>query len=290
MTTEKSANSLGEKRDQGDELMLSMIRDILLREDRSDIAEFKDQFENNEKLAERINPIIEVHVETLKRKFPREYKKQVDKIIERKLKSSQDELLDLIYPVMGKMVRKYVNHQFLTLKEGIDEKLNNAFSLKGWKDRFKASILGVNESDILLRDLDQTSIEEVYIIERDSGILLAHYSKNETIDRDLIAGMLTAIKSFVEDAFSKERQDLEMIDYGTYKIFIQSFHLYYICIVLDGTVSTAQKDILSEKILDFAAKEMQGITPANITEQNSELLSNSLAIYFDNERKGNKPK
>lgn len=280
MTTEKSVNSLDNKRDQGDELMLSMIRDILLREDRSDIADIKDQFENNEKLAERINPIIEVHVETLKRKFPKEYKKQVDKIIERKLKASQDELLDLIYPVMGKMVRKYVNHQFLTLKEGLDERMSKAFSLKGWADRFKASVLGVNESDILLRDLDQTSIEEVYIIERDSGILLGHHSKNETIDRDLIAGMLTAIKSFVEDAFSKGRQELEMIDYGTYKIFIQSFHLYYICLVLDGTVSTGQRDNLSEKILDFAANEMQGITPANITEQNSDLLSKSLATYF----------
>lgn len=281
MTTEQSAQSLEKEPDKNDELMLSMLRDILLREDRSDIADIKDNFENNEKLAERISPIVEIHIESLKRKFPKEYRKQVDRIIERKLKASQDELLDLIYPVMGKMVRKYVNHQFLTLKEGLDERISSAFSFKGLKNRFKAMAFGVDNSDILLRDLDSTTVEEVYVIERDSGILLGHFSRNETIDRESIAGMLTAIKTFVEDAFRKEREELEMIDYGTHKIFIQSFHLYYVSVVLDGTVSTNQKDVLSKKILDFAEKEMKGILSKGVTEEDSNLLSNSLAGYFN---------
>lgn len=281
MTTEKSAKSLGAKPNKNEELMLSMLRDILLREDREDMADIKNDFENNEKLAERINPIVEIHIETLKRKFPKEYRKQVDRIVEHKLKSSQDELLDLIYPVMGQMVRKYVNHQFLTLRESLDEKVADTFSFKGLKSKLRAMIFGVDESDMLLSNLDSTTIEEVYVIERDSGILLGHFSRNETIDRDLIAGMLTAIKSFVEDAFRKERQELEMIDYGTYRIFIQSFHLYYVSVVLDGTVSTSQKDILSKKILDFAEKEMKGILSKGITEEDSNLLSNSLAEYFN---------
>ena len=281
MTTEKSVKGLGKEPEKNEKLMLSMLRDILLREDRGDIADIKDDLENNEKLAERINPIIEIHMESMKRKFPKEYRKQVDRIIERKLKSSQDELLDLIYPVMGKMVRKYVNHQFLSLKEGLDEKLSNAFSLKGLKGRFKALAFGVNESDILLRDLDSTTIEEAYVIERDSGILLGYFSKRETVDREAVAGMLTAIKSFVEDAFSRERQELEMIDYGTYKIFIQSFHLYYISVVLDGTVSTNQKDVLSKKILDFAEKEMKGILSKGVTEEDSNFLSDRLERYFN---------
>lgn len=281
MTTEKSVKDLGKEPDRNEELMLSMLRDILLREDRDRMADIKDDFDNSEKLAERINPIVEIHIELLKRKFPKEYKKQVNRIVEYKLKSSQDELLDLIYPVMGQMVRKYVNHQFLTLKEGLDEKVANTFSLKALKGKLRAMVFGVNESNVLLSAMDSTTIEEVYLIERDSGILLGHFSRNETIDRESIAGMLTAIKTFVEDAFRKERQELEMIDYGTYKIFIQSFHLYYVSVVLDGTVSTSQKDALSKKILDFAEKEMKGILSKGITEEDSNLLSNSLAEYFN---------
>lgn len=282
MTTEKSAQDLGGKPNKNDDLMLSMIRDILLREDREDIADIKRLFEDNEKLAERINPIVEIHLESLKRKFPREYQKQVESIIERKLKSSQDDLLDVVYPVMGKMVRKYVNHQFLSLKEGLDERISKMFSLKGWVNRFKAMAFGVDESEMMIRDLESTSIEEVYIIERDSGILLGSFSKNETIDRDLIAGMLTAIKAFVEDAFSKEKQELELIDYGTYKIFIQSFHQYYISVILDGTISTSEKDSLSAKILDFAEKEINSTEVEHLdAEDNANRLSLKLNEYFN---------
>jgi hypothetical protein len=110
---------------------------------------------------------------------------------------------------------------------------------------------------------------------------MGNFSKSETIDRDLVAGMLTAIKSFVEDAFSKKRQDLDMIEYGTYKIFIQSFHLYYIPIILDGSISTSEKQTLSAKLLDFAEEEMSSVTPDNHTEADFKQLSSKLATYFN---------
>ncbi len=267
---------------QNDEKMLSMLRDILLREDRDDIADIKDYLDDPDKLAERITPIVEVHIETLKRKFPKEYQKHVTQIIERKLKASQDELLDVIYPVMGKMVRKYVNHQFISLKENLDETARNLFSIKRLKNRFKSMVFGVDESDILLSGIDKTTIEEVFLIERDSGLLLGHYTKNKTIDRDVVAGMLTAIKAFVEDAFSKERQELEMIEYGTYKVYIQSFHLYYASIILDGAITTTEKDKLSARLLDFAESEMQNLSLNGELGGDSENLSAKLKEYFEN--------
>ncbi|MGK0389917.1 MAG: hypothetical protein ACI94Y_002662 [Maribacter sp.] len=281
MMTEKSAKTLGNQPNKNEALELSLLRDLLLKEDREGIADIWEHLDNSEKLAEKINPIVEIHLESLKRKFPKEYKKQVETIIERKLKSSQDELLNLIYPVMGKMIKKFIVYQFDLLKEQVDQKVEQTFSMKNWRNRFKATISGVKKGDIVLRELDRLSIEEVYVIERDSGILMGHFSKNKTIDMDLVAGMLTAIKSFVENAFSKKRQDLEMIESGTYKIFIQSFHLYYIPIILDGSVSTSEKQALSAKVLDFAEEEMSSVTPSNHTEADFKQLSSKLATYFN---------
>jgi hypothetical protein len=281
MTTEKLAKNLGNQPKKNEALELSLLRELLLKEDREDIADIWEHLDNSEKLAEKINPIVEIHMENLKRKFPKEYKKQVEKIIDRKLKSSQDELLNIIYPVMGKMIKKFISHQFELLKEQVDQKVEQTFSMKNWRNRFKAMASGVDKGDIMLKELDKISIEEVYVIERDSGILMGHFSKSETIDRDLVAGMLTAIKSFVEDAFSKKRQDLDMIEYGTYKIFIQSFHLYYIPIILDGSISTSEKQTLSAKLLDFAEEEMSSVTPDNHTEADFKQLSSKLATYFN---------
>ncbi len=246
-----------EKQTFQDEILLSKLREILLKEDRAALHTVQEVLDDPEKLSNRISPIIEHRLDILKQNFPEEYERIVTGIIEKKIKDSQDDLLDVIYPVLGKMIRKYVNQQFQVLKDNIDGRIANTFSSKSIIGRLRALVFGVRDSELLLSNLDSAVIEEVYVIERDSGILMGSYSRNSTIDKEVIAGMLTAIKSFVEDAFQREREDLELIQYGTYKILIQNFHTYYIAIALGGTLSSSEKAKLSTLILDFAEKELK---------------------------------
>ena len=82
--------------------------------------------------------------------------------------------------------------------------------------------------------------------------LIGSASRETTLDQDVIAGMLTAIKAFVEDAFKREKEDLESIQYGTYKIILQNFHSYYIAMAISGILSSAEKDQLGNRLLNFA--------------------------------------
>ena len=66
----------------------------------------------------------------------------------------------------------------------------------------------------------------------------------ETIDKDMISGMLTAIKSFVEDAFKTGNDNLESIEYGLYNIHIQNFKTYYIAVVVHGVFDTNYQEKL----------------------------------------------
>jgi len=68
-----------------------------------------------------------------------------------------------------------------------------------------------------LSQLDSPEVHEVYLVQRESGLLLGSYAKEKNTDQDVIAGMLTAIKSFAEDAFNRGKEDLEMIQYENYK-------------------------------------------------------------------------
>jgi hypothetical protein len=45
-------------------------------------------------------------------------------MIEQKLRDSQQAILDVIYPALGKMITKFMQLQFQELKEGIDEKVS----------------------------------------------------------------------------------------------------------------------------------------------------------------------
>ena len=200
---------------QNETVLMSQLKEILLREDRSALEELQRTLNEKKLLAEKINPIVEDHLTFLRHNFPKEYAQIVNRMVEQKLKSSQNEILDVIYPVMGKMINKFITLQFQELKDSINARIDGLFSKQGILWWIRNRIFGINDADMLLSGLDQPVLEEIFVIQRDSGLLLGSAALYPSVNRDVVAGMLTAIKSFVEDAFEREHEDLELIQYGT---------------------------------------------------------------------------
>jgi hypothetical protein len=235
-----------------DELkLMSQLKDILLRDDRSMLLELQRTLNERELLEQKISPILEDHIEFLRKNFPKEYTLIVNKMVEQKIKSSQAEIVDAIYPVLGTMITKFINFKFQELKDSIDAQITGikqTYNPVTWlRNRFS----GVKESDIILANVDAAVLEEIFVIERNSGLLLGTATLYPAVDRDVIAGMLTAIKAFVEDAFNRDKEDLEMIQYGSYKIVVENFPSYYFAAAIKGSISTAEAGELRGKMIDF---------------------------------------
>ena len=260
-----------------DEELLGRLKDILLWDDRKELEEIKQILNTRADLAQRVSPIIEEHLEHLKLTFSDDYKEIVNKLIETKLKNSQEEIVNSLYPSLGRMIKKYINHQLQLLKENIDTSVKSTFSGAGIKRRFKSIFTGVDESELIISTANQYTIQEIFLIERDSGLLMGSASLHTTFDQDVVAGMLTAIKAFVEDAFKKEKQELEFIEYGNYKIVIQTFFSYYMAAAIDGSMSTSEKFSVEESMHDFASAELTG---SKSLELKQELISQKLHNYF----------
>ena len=235
-----------------DELQLMrQLKDILLRDDRSTLQELQRTLNERALLEQKINPILEDHLEFLRKNFPKEYTKIVNRMVEQKIKASQTEIVEAIYPVLGGMITKFINFKFQELKDNIDAQMasirqnyNPVFWLK---NRF----LGLKDSDVILASTDKPLLEEIFVIERNSGLLVGSAALYPSVNRDVVAGMLTAIKSFVEDAFERSNEDLEMIQYGTYKIVIENLPTYYFALAIKGSISTTETGELRDKIIDF---------------------------------------
>ena len=259
--------------------LMSQLREILLKEDRSTLTELQEILNNKSLLSGRVNPIIEEHLDFLKHNFPKEYAKIVDRLIEQKLRDSQQQILDIVYPVMGKMITKFVNLQMQQLKEGIDAQINGIFSRQGFVKHVKNRILGVKTSDMLIAATDKPILEEIFVIERDSGLMFGSAALFPSVNRDVVAGMLTAIKSFVEDAFERDNEDLEMIQYGTYRILLQNYPFYYFALALSGTVSASESEILRGQIVDFIDKT-DNLRVAEVTDESQNRISQLLEEHF----------
>ena len=85
--------------------------------------------------------------------------------------------------------------------------------------------------------------------------------------------MLTAIKSFIEEAFKTGNDQLESIEYGLYNIHIQNFNSYYMAVILYGTVDHSYLAKLEYELLNFAEKHLR-------TKESEQNISNKLAETF----------
>lgn len=231
-----------------DELLLEQLREALLHEDRKALAELRHILNTREELEGRINPIIEEHLLELEKNFPDAYLQVVQKIIDQRMQQKQDELINIIYPRLGIMVRKYISSEIRLWMERLQENIRRTSRSVFWSKRRRAE-------EIILES-SKSIVEEAYIVSHESGLLLGSASSGETVDKDMIAGMLTAIKAFVEDAFKRTDEELQGIRYGGYEIMIQNFFNYYIALAIAGSISEQERDELAGKILQFAAREL----------------------------------
>jgi hypothetical protein len=234
--------------EERDEILLERLREALLSKDRASVAQVKHIVENKEELSKRINPIIATHLEEIRTNFPDAYVEVVQRLVDQRMRQQQDELINILYPRLGIMIRKYIANYFRLLRERLDQIQHDSISfLRFWERK---------SSDELIVALSPSIVEEVYIISHESGLLLGSASSGKTADKDMIAGMLTAIRAFVVDAFNRTDEELRGIQYGNYEIMVHNFFNYYIALAIAGTISEQDRDDLAEKILEFAQQEL----------------------------------
>ncbi|WP_420388576.1 hypothetical protein [Roseivirga sp.] len=271
----------------GQGLGFQQLRKILLEQDweeRKELAQklqqLDGQLNTREELEQRISPILEDQEARIQREFPVLFGPQITESIKKQIKESQDEVVEVLYPIIGRMIKKYITNEIQKLSDKVDAQMELAFSWEGWKLRIRAWISGTPQKDLMLSKLIEPRIDEIHVIEKNSGLLLGSYSKKENLDRDMVAGMLTAIKSFVEDAFQGDTQELESIDYQNYKIIIKSFQSFFIAVVCTGKLNTSFKDKLDDELLNFAQRVLEKARKAGKEELEQELINEGLEEYF----------
>ena len=264
---------------------LNIIKDILLTDEREFVSSIEKKIkilENtiNEKknLSVKVDPIIDKKLDEFIKEIPNTLGPTITEALKKEIANSQDAVVEALFPIIGKMIKRYVQHEMKLLSEKINNQLNKTFSFKRFFRKAKSKASGINESDLIIQEQSNTKIEQVIIIEKGSGLLLAHFSKNTMADEDMVAGMLTAIKSFVEDAFKKENQNLQFIEYDLYHIHLQNFSSFYIAVVVSGAFNVIFKDKLEDKIFEFTNKQKV----VKILKD-KDLLTKKLEDFFKND-------
>ncbi|MGB1209814.1 hypothetical protein CLV86_1136 [Lacinutrix venerupis] len=238
---------------------LSILKDILLTDEREYAKKVEEKLKivedivnKQNELSERVNPIIDEKLNDFVVEIPKTLGPTITETLKSEIRNSQDAVVEALFPIIGKMIKKYIQQEMQILSEQINSKVNSTFSFESLKRKFKSKRSGVSEADLILQELAQPILEQIMVIEKGSGIIISEYSKTQSIDQDMVSGMLTAIKSFAEDAFEKENQELSYIEYDNFHIHLQNFSSYYIAVIISGPYNVMYKSKLEDKLLDFA--------------------------------------
>ncbi|GAA4276667.1 cell envelope biogenesis protein OmpA [Aquimarina mytili] len=270
-----------------DQDKLKILKELLLTEEKEytdSIAEKVEELSKivyqKQELSHKVDPIIDDKLDQFVEEIPKTLGPTITEALKTEIKNSQDAVVEALFPIIGKMIKKYIAHEMRLLSENISRQTKKAFSFKNWFRRTKAKAQGITEGDLALSDYAKPRLIQMLVIEKNSGILIADYSplSDGTIDNEMVAGMLTAIKSFVEDAFEGGDQNLETIEYELYTIHIQNFYSYYIAAVISGAYSIMFKEVLEDQILDFAQNHI-----SRKDLENNSLFTQKLKKHFADE-------
>jgi len=166
------------------------------------------------------------------------------KAISSQIKNQRDEMVDALYPIMGNMISKYVTESFKEMLNEINQKVQSTLSFETLKRKVIAKIKGISETELLLQDSTKSySIKTVFLIHKETGILISERSLSgeSSIEPDMVASMLTAIRSFVNDWISQSDKHFELneIEYGDSTIRLEAAGCCYMATVLKGAINRA---------------------------------------------------
>ncbi|MBD2770820.1 BON domain-containing protein [Iningainema sp. BLCCT55] len=200
------------------------------------------------------------------------------KAIKKQIEIEEDTVVDALYPIIGSTIAKYMAETI----QSINQKIEETLSPEGIKRKIRAKVQGVSEAELILQEALPFTVQAIFLIHKASGLVISDIQRSDTerLESEMVAGMLTAIRSFVNDCITPgHTSELDAIDYGTSKIILEVAGYCYLAIVVQGKPSKTfigkMRQTLGKIVKDYgeSIEKFDG-DPETIPSQVHTLLNN----------------
>lgn len=149
---------------------------------------------------------------------------------------NRDAVADVIFPVIGPAIRRAISQALRQLVNNTDRLLNDSLSLRSLSWRFEAVTTGRSFAEVALSRSLLYRVEQVYLIHRDTGLLIGHVAEPTVVARapEVVSGMLTAIRDFVQDSFGGADGGVHRLEVGERTIWVEQQGTAILAVVVHG--------------------------------------------------------
>jgi outer membrane protein OmpA-like peptidoglycan-associated protein len=162
----------------------------------------------------------------------------VEETISASVRRNPQPLADALFPIIGPAIRKAIAATLSGMLESLNTTLEQSLSWRSLRWRLDARRTGKSFAEIVLLNTLVYRVEQVFLIHRPSGLLLQHIAAPGTSvqDGDMVSGMLTAIRDFVQDSFHvSDEEGLQTLKVGELSVWIEQGPHALVAAVIRGT-------------------------------------------------------
>ena len=212
---------------------------------------------------------------------PGEYAKalgpEMGTAIKEQISLERDAMVDALYPVIGSTISKYMAEAI----QSINEKVENTLSPEGVLRKIRAKMQGVSEAELIFKEAMPFTVQAVFLIHKGSGLVISEVQPSDShyLESEMVAGMLTAIRSFVNDVIAQSGNvsEIDQIDYGNSKIILEVAGYCYIAAVTQGEPPKSFRKKLRGALGSIVQNHGKAIElfdgdPSNVPEQINQFL------------------
>ncbi len=231
-----------------DDAALQALKSLLLNEEKAQIEHLAERLEDPSLRTEDVADVLPdaiLHSDRQGPELTEALSAPVTRCIESSVRQNPENFANALYPVMGPAIRQSISNTLRGLLENINRTLEHSLSIQGFKWRLEAMRSGVPFGEVVLRHTLVYRVEQVFLIQPESGLLMQHVADDTVVesDPDAISGMLTAITQFVRDAFKAEQHEgLETVELGDHTVILAHGPHAYLAAVVRGIAPSSLRE------------------------------------------------
>lgn len=169
--------------------------------------------------------------------------------IRAELRNSQDELVDIMYPITGRMVKSYLAAEMKKLANDVNRRIdNNALML-----RIRSLTSGKSVRDLAIAETQRLSVDEVFLIRRGSGELVGHWPETSATMSNAnvhMSGVLAAINDFASSAFESDGGHFESFRYEDFEVYMRASPMYLLAARCSGIAPSGIEQIFDDAFVE----------------------------------------
>jgi outer membrane protein OmpA-like peptidoglycan-associated protein len=187
--------------------------------------------------------------------------------IQSEIRNSRDDMVEALYPIVGRLVSASVADGIRRITENIAERIDALISARRWTWRAKSLLTGRSVAEIALAESQRARVLRVLCLERGSGQLIAIWPEAEADGRsEMMSGLIAAITEFAATTFAQEGGALRALDLGARRVLLRSSATLIVAAECDGVLRPQDESAIDDAFLELLAthERVREIAPPDL--------------------------